>query len=157
MSDAAKPPDVKGTPPRERPTPLDGRVSTQMSRMPRSGSGPELRLRRALFTAGLRFHVQRKDLPGRPDIVLTRARIAIFVDGCFWHACPEHGTYPKNNAEWWREKLAANLERDRCKDELLRDAGWLPVHVWEHEDPQSAATRVVDLWRERTGRPSTSS
>jgi DNA mismatch endonuclease (patch repair protein) len=124
-----------------------------MSRMPRAGSGAELALRRALHAAGLRFRVNLSGLPGRPDVVFTRARIACFVDGCFWHACPDHGTLPKNNRDWWQAKLAANVERDRRKDRELTGAGWVVVHVWEHEDPSAAAVRIAALWRRRTGGP----
>lgn len=135
-----------------RPAARDAMVSAQMSRMPRRDTGPELALRRALHAAGLRFTVHRRDLPGTPDIVLSRAHIAVFVDGCFWHACPKHGVLPKSNREWWRAKLAANGERDRRKDKGLKEAGWLPVHLWEHI-PVADAVRLIDgLWRERTGR-----
>lgn len=123
-----------------------------MSRMPRESTGPERTIRRLLHASGLRFHVNRRDLPGTPDVALSRARIAIFLDGCFWHGCPEHGVVPKSNREWWLEKLRANRERDERKDQELRDTGWLPVHIWEHEDSAEAADRIVDLWRRRTGR-----
>ncbi len=126
--------------------PLSATVSAQMRRMPRKESGPELQLRRAMHRLGLRFRTQAP-LPGRPDIVLTRAKIAIFVDGCFWHRCPEHATAPKNNAEWWDAKLSRNVIRDREKDEAIRSLGWTPVHVWEHENPDEAAHRIRDLWR----------
>jgi DNA mismatch endonuclease (patch repair protein) len=78
--------------------------------------------------------------------------MAVFVDGCFWHGCPEHGVLPKNNGEWWREKLSANSDRDRRKDDGLLEIGWLPVHLWEHEPVEAMVARVVDLWQERTGR-----
>jgi DNA mismatch endonuclease (patch repair protein) len=130
-----------------RPAPLSATVSAQMSRMPRASTAPELMLRRELHRRGVRFRVNLKELPGRPDIAFTRARIAVFVDGCFWHRCPEHGTLPKNNREWWLAKLDRNVERDREKDTLLREAGWTVVHLWEHEDPIAAADRVERLWR----------
>jgi DNA mismatch endonuclease (patch repair protein) len=119
--------------------------------MPRKDTGPELALRRELHGRGLRFRLHG-NLPGRPDIVLTRARIVVFVDGCFWHACPRHGTLPKNNRDWWREKLEANVVRDRIKDEALSALGWLVLHVWEHESVSNAADRIVSLWEDRTGR-----
>jgi DNA mismatch endonuclease, patch repair protein len=127
-----------------------------MSRMPTASTKPEIALRRELHRLGLRFRINRSDLPGRPDVVLGRARIAVFVDGCFWHACATHGVLPKNNRDWWRAKLDANAERDARKDEALRAAGWLPVHVWEHEDPREAASGIRDLWAARSGtrRPS---
>jgi DNA mismatch endonuclease (patch repair protein) len=110
-------------------------------------------VRRALHAAGLRFRVNDRRLPGRPDIVLSRVRLAVFIDGCFWHACPEHGVMPKNNRGWWRQKLEANVERDRRKDAQLRDQGWFPLHFWEHEAVEDIAARIERLWRERTGRP----
>jgi DNA mismatch endonuclease (patch repair protein) len=120
--------------------------------MPRSSTKPELALRRVLHGRGLRFTLHRRDLPGRPDIVLSRARIAVFVDGCFWHGCPEHGVLPKNNREWWEQKLAGNTERDRRKDAELEEKGWLTLHLWEHT-PVTEMADVVELaWRRRTGR-----
>ena len=87
----------------------------------------------------------------RPDFVFRAEKLAVFVDGCFWHGCPDHAVAPKNNAEWWRAKLAANRDRDRRKDALLIDEGWLPVHVWEHEAVSPAADQIVTLWRHRIG------
>ena len=79
----------------------------------------------------------------RGDIVFPRARVAVYVDGCFWHGCPEHGTWPKANAAWWRDKITANQARDRDTDHKLRAAGWTPVRVWEHESLIEAADRVT--------------
>jgi DNA mismatch endonuclease (patch repair protein) len=73
----------------------------------------------------------------------------VFLDGCFWHACPDHGVLPRNNRDWWRAKLDGNRERDARKDAELSERGWLPVHVWEHEDPEIAADRILDLDRAR--------
>ena len=134
------------------PTPLNQAVSAQMSRVRRRDTKPELLLRRALHARGVRFRVQAP-LPGRPDIALTRARLAVFVDGCFWHSCPEHGNLPKNNREWWREKLAATVARDLVKDEALRVLGWEPLHVWEHMPVSDAVDLVETAWRRRTARP----
>ena len=78
----------------------------------------------------------------RPDIIFTRARVAVFVDGCFWHSCPEHGTRPAANGDWWGRKLAANVDRDRRNDRSLSAAGWKVVRIWEHEDPGDGAARV---------------
>ncbi|MCF7552176.1 very short patch repair endonuclease [Pseudonocardia sp. WMMC193] len=119
--------------------------------MPRRDSKPELLIRRELHARGMRFRLHPK-LPGRPDIVLTRAKLAVFVDGCFWHRCPEHGTIPKNNREWWLEKLDGNVLRDRRKDGELSALGWNVLHVWEHEPVAVAADRIEALWRESTGR-----
>ncbi|WGX99438.1 very short patch repair endonuclease [Nocardioides sp. L-11A] len=102
----------------------------------RSGTKPEIAMRSALHAAGYRF---RKDYPldlgsvrPRPDIVFTKPKVAVFVDGCYWHSCPEHGTQPKSNADYWRPKLARNVERDREHDAALREAGWTVVRIWEH-------------------------
>jgi DNA mismatch endonuclease, patch repair protein len=112
----------------------------------------EMELRRALHKRGLRYFVHRKPVQGlrrEADIVFPRSRVAVFVDGCFWHGCPEHATWPKANAEWWRIKLERNRERDHETDFCLRNAGWLPVRVWEHEDPHKAANRVTEVVRNR--------
>lgn len=108
----------------------------------------ELRLRSALHRRGLRFFVDRAPVAGmrsRADIVFPRVRLAIYVDGCFWHGCPEHATWPKTNDQWWRAKIEANVRRDRRVDEQLIQAGWRPVRIWEHEDPQRAVDRIAAL------------
>lgn len=120
-----------------------------MKRVRRASTAPELALRRELFARGMRYRVNLRGVPGTPDIAFTRARIAVFVDGCFWHSCPEHATVPRNNRDWWVAKLAVNVERDRRKDAALEELGWLPVHVWEHESPAEAAEKVERLWRRR--------
>ena len=124
-------------------------MSAQMKRMPRKDSKAELRLRRKLHKLGLRYRVHLKGLPGTPDVAFTRAKIAVFVDGCFWHRCPEHGVIPKANRQWWTNKLETNVRRDARKDSELRELGWLPVHVWEHQDCEVAARQLKDLWRSR--------
>jgi DNA mismatch endonuclease (patch repair protein) len=106
----------------------------------------EVALRSELFRRGLRFRVARRIVEGTrrsADIVFVRQRVAVFVDGCFWHGCPDHGTWPKKNAEWWREKIESNQRRDRDTDERLGEAGWTVVRIWEHEDPASAAERIA--------------
>jgi DNA mismatch endonuclease, patch repair protein len=123
-----------------------------MSALKTSGTRPELALRRELHARGLRYRVNVADLPGRPDLVLSRARIVVFVDGCFWHGCPQHAVPPKANANWWRDKLAGNVARDQRNSATLTHDGWLVVRIWEHEDLPSAAARIESLWRERTGR-----
>jgi DNA mismatch endonuclease, patch repair protein len=107
---------------------------------------PEVELRSELHRRGLRFYVDRPPLPlarRRADIVFSRLRVAVYVDGCFWHGCPLHGTQPKANADWWRSKLERNRERDRDTDKRLHAAGWSVVRVWEHERPGNAAERVA--------------
>lgn len=131
------------------PAPLNEHVARQMRAMPRRDTAIEVALRRELHRIGLRYRTHVRALPGRPDIAFTRAKIAIFVDGCFWHKCPTHGTAPKNNGSWWAAKLNENVARDQRKDQKLRDMGWQAVHVWEHEDPVIAAAAIRQLWHER--------
>ena len=116
-----------------------------MSRVKNRHTAPEMAIRRELHRRGLRYRVNMP-LPQigrtRPDIVFTRARVAVFIDGCFWHRCPEHGTAPKTNPGWWRQKLDTNVERDRRTDTALAEAGWTVIRIWEHEDAIPAADRV---------------
>lgn len=122
----------------------DASTSARMARVRNRDTAAELAVRRELHRRGRRYFVQRAVLPGRrrADIVFPRARVAVFVDGCFWHSCPEHATSPKTNAEWWAEKLARNAARDRRTDADLRAAGWRVVRVWEHESASDAADSV---------------
>lgn len=106
-------------------------------------------MRKLLHARGLRFRVHHPQLPGRPDIALTRAKIAVFIDGCFWHACPIHGTLPKNNRAWWRAKFTANIDRDRRKDGELRALGYRALHYWEHDDPGEVADDIAEQWSNR--------
>lgn len=106
----------------------------------------EVAIRRRLHALGLRFRVDFRMEPSlrvRGDIVFTRLRVVVFVDGCFWHGCPRHATKPKNNATWWEEKLAANVERDRRNTAALEDLGWCVLRIWEHVDPDDAANEIV--------------
>lgn len=131
------------------PVPLDATTSARFGRMPRAATKPELVLRRELHRRGLRYRINDPRLPGSPDVAFTRARVAVFVDGCFWHRCPEHGTLPRNNRDWWLAKLDRNVARDRAKDAALIELGWTVLHVWEHEAPVTAADRVEAEWRRR--------
>lgn len=127
-----------------RPT-TDAQTSARMSRQRRVDTKPETELRKELHRRGCRFFVDRAPVRGlrrRADLVFPRRKVAVYVDGCFWHCCPEHATYPKNNAQWWADKLAGNVARDRDTDARLADAGWLVVRVWEHEPAAVAADRV---------------
>lgn len=113
---------------------------------------PELALRRAVHAMGLRYQVSKRPVPKvrrTADLVFTRARVAVFLDGCFWHACPEHFTVSQTNPEYWATKAETNRARDRQTDRLLEDAGWAVLRVWEHEDPATAALRVQELYRQR--------
>jgi DNA mismatch endonuclease, patch repair protein len=113
----------------------------------RTGTKPEMALRRALHKQGYRYRKDyRLDLAGarvRPDIVFTARRVAVFVDGCFWHACPQHGTKPAANTWYWEPKLARNVQRDRAADAALAAAGWKVVRVWEHESLEGAVASVI--------------
>lgn len=124
-----------------------------MQRQLSRNTAPEVVLRRELHRRGLRFRVHRRPLPDvrrEADIVFGPARVAVFVMGCFWHACPEHATWPKSNAIWWRAKLERNRGRDAETAALLAGRGWTAAIVWEHEDAVEAADRVERLVRERS-------
>lgn len=117
-----------------------------MQRAPRRDTKPELALRSALHRRGLRFFVDRAPIPSsrrRADLLFPTQRVAVYVDGCYWHGCPVHGTWPKANAEWWREKIYGNRTRDRDTDRMLHEAGWTSVRIWEHEAVDEAAKRVL--------------
>src|SRR5690348_16511385 len=114
----------------------------------RTDTKPELALRHALHRLGYRYRKDyRLDLDGgrrvRPDIVFTARKLAVFVDGCFWHACPEHGSKPKNNEWYWSPKLVRNVERDQLNDTSLTLAGWTVVRLWEHVPVDEAVSAVV--------------
>jgi DNA mismatch endonuclease, patch repair protein len=114
----------------------------------RTDTKPALALRRALHTLGYRYRKDyRLDLDGgrrvRPDIAFTARKVAIFVDGCFWHACPEHGSKPRANEWYWGPKLLRNVERDRANDAALMLAGWSVVRLWEHMPLDEAVATVV--------------
>lgn len=112
-------------------------------------TGQESRIERALRSElhrrGLRFRKHISPVPGlrcKPDVVFTKAQLAVFVDGCFWHRCPEHSRPATINGDWWSDKLQANVVRDRRNDEALRQAGWTVLRLWEHEPLEAMAARV---------------
>ena len=121
----------------------------------RANTLPELAVRSELHRRGLRFRVDLPidvGLPGRrprPDVVFTRQGIAVFVDGCFWHACPEHGEVPVANRDFWEQKLHTNRARDQRTDAILAEAGWRVIRVWEHEAAAVAANRIEAAVRRR--------
>ncbi len=109
-------------------------------------TAPELAVRSELHRRGLRFYVDRAPIASlrrRADIVFPRQRVAVYIDGCFWHGCSEHGTWPKANSAWWRAKIEANRTRDRDTDRRLAEAGWTSVRAWEHESASDVADRVA--------------
>lgn len=124
-----------------------------MQNTPRRDTPSELALRHELHRRGLRYRVDIRPvstLRRRADIVFQRAKVAVFCDGCYWHGCTEHATWPKHNADWWRHKIEANRRRDRDTDAQLISAGWAVIRVWEHEDPSSAAEFIEATVRVRT-------
>ena len=125
-------------------------TAARMSRQATRDTAPELALRRELHRRGLRYCVDHP-LPNIPrrraDITFTKARVVVFVDGCFWHMCPEHHTLPTTNAQWWRRKLEGNVERDRQTDTTLMEAGWTVLRFWEHMDVTESANVVEQAVR----------
>jgi DNA mismatch endonuclease (patch repair protein) len=110
-------------------------------------TGIELEVRRGLHALGYRYRVNCRPLPDhkfRGDIVWTRRRLVVFLDGCFWHGCPTHGTTPKSNTAWWRDKIHKNQERDRRVDETLGQQGWTVLRFWEHDNTEDIIQAVVD-------------
>jgi DNA mismatch endonuclease (patch repair protein) len=122
-------------------------ASRRMSRVRQKHTDAEIALRRELFRRGLRYRVDYL-VSAKPrrvaDIAFTRFKIAIFVDGCFWHGCPIHATWPKQNAELWRQKIEANRTRDADTNERLRRSGWKVLRFWRHESPIEAATIIAN-------------
>lgn len=114
---------------------------------------PELALRSIVHSRGLRFRVDCSPLKGvrsRADLVFSKAKIAVFVDGCFWHGCSEHFIMPKTNSDYWSTKIGNNKARDEKVNRSLTAAGWTVMRFWEHEDPVSAGDRIEAAWKEAT-------
>jgi DNA mismatch endonuclease (patch repair protein) len=134
--------------------------SVAASRVARANKGvdtkPEIRLRSALHREGLRFRKDYLLVDGsvrvKVDVAFPKARVAVFVDGCFWHGCPVHQRLPLRNADYWVPKLEANERRDRRVDDALRAAGWHVVRLWEHEDPTDKSKALSALIRSRRAR-----
>lgn len=137
-------------PDRTRPSPAPVGASSEGTRRSmvansRHESGVERGLRSELFRRGMRFRKHVRVVATsrcKPDIVFPRAGVAVFVDGCFWHRCPEHQTFPRANAGWWQQKLDANVERDRRYDEVLLSEGWVVIRLWEHQPVMEMADAV---------------
>jgi DNA mismatch endonuclease, patch repair protein len=112
----------------------------------RRDTPPELRIRSLLHRKGYRFRVDVSPVSAtrsRADIVFRRLKVAVYVDGCFWHGCPSHGTWPKANADWWRSKIESNRIRDRKTAAALLASGWSVVRIWEHEEPDDALRMIM--------------
>jgi DNA mismatch endonuclease, patch repair protein len=123
-----------------------------MQRVRHRDTAPEVQLRSLLFRMGLRYRIDVKplrELRRKADLVFRKAKVAVYMDGCFWHGCPAHATWPKKNAAFWRNKIEANRLRDADTNQRLAEAGWVVVRVWEHEDPALAAERVATAVRAR--------
>ena len=122
----------------------------------RRDTSPELAVRKLLHAQGLRYRVDYAPDPGRlrnrADIVFTRARVAVFIDGCYWHGCPEHHRAPASNHEYWIHKVAGNIERDQRVTAMLRDGGWIVLRFWEHQDAIEVAQEISGEVRSRSGR-----
>ena len=114
----------------------------------RRDTSPELAVRRLIHRVGLRYRVDYRVDPmvrTRVDIAFTKQRVAVFIDGCFWHRCPEHGTMPKQNADYWRPKLEGNARRDTATNEGLTALGWSVLRFWEHESPAAVASPIIEV------------
>ena len=119
-------------------------------------TGPERRIRSLLHKAGLRYRVNARPLPAlrrTADVLFLSARVAVFVDGCYWHGCPEHYRPARVNDQFWRTKIDGNRARDRETDQLLASAGWTVIRIWEHEDPAEAAEIVKGVVHDATSPP----
>lgn len=131
------------------PPPLDDATRARMRGQRSCDTGPEVALRRQLRSLGVTgYRVGwRLPLPGRrtADVAFPGRRLAVFVDGCFWHSCPTHGRRPTHNAAWWEAKLRRNRERDQATDRALAGQGWTVLRVWEHENPAAVALLVRRL------------
>jgi DNA mismatch endonuclease, patch repair protein len=129
-------------------------VARRMRKQRERDTAPERSLRGELHRQGLRYRIHVRPLQHlrrEADVVFTRARVAVFVHGCFWHGCPDHATWPRTNEEFWRRKIERNRTRDKETEAELSAKDWLCVTVWEHETPVEAASRVIELVRSRLG------
>lgn len=129
----------------KRPSASSDIVLQRMQNTGQRDTPAEIALRRELHRRGFRYRVDQS-IPGvtrsRPDLAFPTERVAVFVDGCFWHMCPDHSTVPKQSREWWTDKLETNVSRDRRHDRELREAGWTVLRFWEHDDAISSADHV---------------
>jgi DNA mismatch endonuclease, patch repair protein len=136
----------------ERPSPSSTAALRRMQAAKPRDTAPEKALRTVLHKKGLRFRLQVKPietLNRTVDVVFPSVKVAVFVDGCFWHGCPIHGTQPKANAQFWQAKIQRNRERDVDTSLQLKKAGWRVVRIWEHDNPESAAQRIYNIVRRR--------
>lgn len=129
------------------PPPSSENARLTMKANRRRDTSIELAVRRRLHAAGLRYRVDYAADPSdrrrRADIVFTRARLVVFIDGCFWHGCPDHFIMPKSNVDYWRHKIERNMERDRDSVARLEAAGWSVLRFWEHQAPDDVAASII--------------
>lgn len=131
-----------------KPAPSSESALKRMKAAKPRDTAPEKALRLALYRKGLRYRIDVKpvkDLNRRADIVFRSAKVAVFVDGCFWHGCPIHGTQAKANTEFWKNKIKQNQIRDEDTNKQLKKAGWRVVRVWEHENPEKASEKIYNI------------
>lgn len=134
------------------PRPSSDAVTRRMRATPRRNTVPERKLRIALDAFGLRYQADVAPLTSlrrKADLVFPDERVAVFVDGCFWHGCPVHGEIPRANEEWWRQKIERNRLRDLETNHTLEQAGWMVIRVWEHSDMEEAALKIIDVLHSR--------
>lgn len=135
-----------------KPAPSSYAALKRMQAAKPRDTAPEKALRSVLFRKGLRFRVDAKpimEINRKADIVFRSAKVAVFVDGCFWHGCLKHGTQAKANAEFWRNKIKQNQLRDLDTNEKLKKAGWKVIRVWEHENSEKAAEKILKIVTKR--------
>ena len=131
---------------KKHPVAISDKVSGAMRSMPEHSTGPEMAVRRLLYRKGVRYRIQYP-VPGAPrrtiDIAFPGRKIAVFIDGCFWHGCSEHRNIPAHNRDWWQKKIDENRSRDRDTDEKLRKAGWEIFRFWEHDAVDKIVERLM--------------
>jgi DNA mismatch endonuclease (patch repair protein) len=119
-----------------------------MSKIRGKNTGPEIKLRKLLWSAGIRGYRVHYDLPGKPDIVFVKKKIVLFIDGCFWHKCPIDFQEPETRKDFWMKKINSNVDRDERNNRQLSDAGWTVIHIWEHEmrkEPEKVVQRICEM------------
>ena len=140
-------------PNRNNPKPSSEVASRRMKSVGQRNTAAEMEIRCRLHAKGLRYrvdHLVSKKPRRTADMAFTKAHVAVFIDGCFWHGCAEHGTSSKSNAKFWREKIETNQKRDVDTNKRLKAAGWEVIRIWEHEDPEKSASKIARAVRERS-------
>jgi DNA mismatch endonuclease, patch repair protein len=125
-----------------------GQRTFNMSRIRGKNTGPEVKIRKMLFAHGIRGYRIHYDLPGKPDIVFIRKKVVVFIDGCFWHKCPDCFHEPETRKDFWMKKIGSNVARDERNDRQLTKDGWHVLHIWEHEvrkEPEQVVRQIIDL------------